>query len=110
MTLGPLMLDVAGHALSAEERERLCNPLVGGVILFSRNYTGLDQLRALVAEIRALRTPPLLVAVDQEGGRIQRFRDGFLCAAFTALAGSSVRSGSGPGPPARLAVRLADGR
>lgn len=77
MTLGPLMLDVQGTVMSDDERKRLRNPLVGGVILFSRNYTNTEQLRGLTAEIRALRTPPLLIAVDQEGGRIQRFREQF---------------------------------
>ncbi len=77
MTLGPLMVDVAGLALSSDERARLKNPLVGAVILFSRNFRDREQLMALVAEIRSLRTPQLLIAVDQEGGRVQRFRDGF---------------------------------
>ncbi|MDR3213105.1 MAG: beta-N-acetylhexosaminidase [Azoarcus sp.] len=75
---GSLMIDVAGLALADDERERLCDPRVGGVILFSRNYTGSDQLRALTADIRALRSPALMIAVDHEGGRVQRFRgDGF---------------------------------
>ncbi|UZE94745.1 beta-N-acetylhexosaminidase [Alkalimarinus alittae] len=74
--IGPLMVDVAGLVLSEEDRQLLSNPLVGGLILFTRNYSSLDQLSALIADIRAC-NPTILIAVDHEGGRVQRFREGF---------------------------------
>ncbi len=72
--LGPLMVDVEGTRLTAEEHELLQHPLVSGVILFGRNYESPLQLEALIQEIHCVRTPRLLVAVDHEGGRVQRFR------------------------------------
>lgn len=77
MSLGPVMLDVVGTSLSEAEKRRLNHPLVGGVILFSRNFENCSQLAALTEEIHALRQPPLLISVDHEGGRVQRFREGF---------------------------------
>lgn len=71
------MVDIAGTALDDDDRRVLRHPLVGSVILFTRNFSGREQLTALTASIRALRSPPLLIAVDHEGGRVQRFRDGF---------------------------------
>ena len=71
------MLDIEGRQLTPADRALLCEPAVGGVILFSRNYASPTQLADLVAAIRALRSPPILVAADHEGGRVQRFREGF---------------------------------
>ncbi|HXG29032.1 MAG TPA: beta-N-acetylhexosaminidase [Nevskiales bacterium] len=88
--LGPLMVDVAGKTLTPEDCEVLRHPQVGGVILFTRNFENAGQLRGLVQAIRALREPQLLVAVDYEGGRVQRFRH----QGFTVL------------PPARVFGRL----
>jgi beta-N-acetylhexosaminidase len=91
MNLGPLMIDLQSIELHAEERELLLHPLLGGVILFARNYESPAQIAALTRTIHGLRTPALLVAVDHEGGRIQRFRQGFT-----------------PLPPARALGRLYD--
>lgn len=75
---GPFIIDLEGSELSAEERDRLQHPWVGGVILFARNFQDLAQLKALTSSIHALRPDnPLLITVDHEGGRIQRFREGF---------------------------------
>lgn len=76
-SLGYVMLDVQGKSLTAEDRDRLMHPQTGGVILFSRNYDSPQQVTALCAEIHALREPHMLIAVDHEGGRVQRFREGF---------------------------------
>ncbi|MDN3988369.1 beta-N-acetylhexosaminidase [Zwartia vadi] len=77
---GPLVVDIAGTVMTAAEEARLLHPLVGGVILFTRNFTSRKQLVALTKKIHDLRSPSLLIAVDHEGGRVQRFRtDGFTC-------------------------------
>ena len=97
MTLGPLMVDIAGTALTREDREILMRPLVGGVILFTRNFFDLQQLERLVAEIKALRSPALLIAVDHEGGRVQRFRSEFTVMPSMRLIGREYRFDPGAG-------------
>jgi len=75
--LGPLMLDIQGLSLSTQEQAQLAMPAVGGVILFRRNFSDTMQLAQLIKTIRAAAGRPLLIGVDHEGGRVQRFKDGF---------------------------------
>jgi len=77
MALGPVVLDPTGLALTDEDRRRLLHPATGGVILFAHNFQSCDQLTQLANEIKTLRTPELFICVDHEGGRVQRFREGF---------------------------------
>lgn len=77
IALGPVVIDVAGTALTQDDRRRLLHPFTGGVILFTRNYESPEQLSRLTAEIHELREPALVICVDHEGGRVQRFRAGF---------------------------------
>ncbi|MFD2165921.1 beta-N-acetylhexosaminidase [Thalassotalea euphylliae] len=74
--MGPIMLDVGGTSLAAEDKELLAHPLVGGLILFARNYESPEQVTALCHAIKSI-NPDILIATDHEGGRVQRFRDGF---------------------------------
>ncbi len=75
--LGPLIIGITGLTLSQDDLRRLSHPQVGGVILFNRNFESKDQLIALTDHIHGLRSTPLVIFVDHEGGRVQRFRDGF---------------------------------
>jgi len=74
--LGPLIIGFDGTALDEQTSDYLCHPAIGGVILFTRNFESLEQVAALISSLRALRSPRLLITVDQEGGRVQRFKSG----------------------------------
>ncbi len=76
MPIGPVMLDIEGTMLTEADKQLLSHPLVGGLIYFSRNYESVEQISHLCSEVRKIR-PEILIAVDQEGGRVQRFKDGF---------------------------------
>ena len=78
MKLGPLIVDIHGHELTGDDKEVLNHPLVGGVILFSKNFVSKDQIALLIRDIHnTTQGKELLITVDQEGGRVQRFREGF---------------------------------
>ena len=77
LRLGPLIVDIQNLELSSDDKEVLIHPLIGGVILFARNYENTTQVTQLIKQIKALRSPELLVCVDQEGGRVQRFKHEF---------------------------------
>jgi len=94
MTLGPLMVDLEGTRITETEKELLLRAEVGGVILFTRNFESVEQITALTAELHALKTPRLLIAVDHEGGRVQRFHEGFSrippAACYAKTAGNDI--------------------
>ena len=96
MSLGPVMLDIQGTGISEEEHERLIHPLTGGVILFSRNFESVEQLCDLTRTIHSLRDPHLIIAVDHEGGRVQRFRKGFTAIPAMASLGQLAQRGMAP--------------
>jgi beta-N-acetylhexosaminidase len=110
-THAPLIIDVAGFELTDIDRQRLAHPLVGGIILFGRNWHSRAQLTQLCAQVKAVRRD-LLIAVDHEGGRVQRFRtDGFThlppMSAFGQMWLSSPEKGEGEGGPALRATNAA---
>ena len=75
--IGPVMIDLEGHDLTALDKEKINHPNTGALILFARNYDNPEQIQALIKVIRAARKGDILLAVDQEGGRVQRFQNGF---------------------------------
>ena len=111
--LGPFIIDVQGLSLSADEREILRHPWVGGVIYFSRNFESRAQIAALSSEIRTLRQahnlPALLICVDHEGGRVQRFRDGFTQISAMARIGQLWKEGNAESQLSALAMARQQG-
>jgi beta-N-acetylhexosaminidase len=99
-----VMLDIAGTSLASTDRDRIRHPSVGGVILFARNYESPAQLSRLTAQISALRDPAVVIAVDHEGGRVQRFREGFT--PIPAMATLGVLWDADPGAASIEAHRL----
>ena len=71
--IGSFIIDLKAKELNPEERDMLAHPLVGGIVLFARNYDSRQQIKQLCQQVRAVRKTPLLIMVDQEGGRVQRF-------------------------------------
>jgi len=91
MPAGPILIGLPGTELTADDLEHLMHPAVGGVVLFTRNFSSLEQLEQLTSGIRGLRDPRLLICIDQEGGRVQRLRDGFTRLPPLAVLGKLLR-------------------
>ncbi len=106
MTPGPILIGLSGKQLDACGREQLSHPAVGGVVLFTRNFENKSQLERLVDEIRACRDPRPLICIDQEGGRVQRLKDGFTCLPPLGVLGQLGRSD----PPKALDMAYRHGR
>lgn len=85
--IGSLVIDLQGFELTSEEKELIAHPLVGGLILFTRNYENKSQLKSLCQTVRQARSKPILIMVDQEGGRVQRFREEFFALPPVAFLG-----------------------
>ncbi len=77
LAIGPVMIDIEGQTLTSYDREKIAHPNTGAVILFARNYYDRQQVSTLTQDIKSVRNGPILIAVDQEGGRVQRFQEGF---------------------------------
>ncbi|MEY3951546.1 MAG: hypothetical protein RL320_348 [Pseudomonadota bacterium] len=107
--LGPLIIDVQGLELQAHERDMLKHPWVGGLILFTRNFESKEQLKALTADIARTR-PGILISVDHEGGRVQRFREGFTSLPSFFELGSGLLDGQGRVCPQALSIAMAKAR
>ena len=91
MKLGPLIIDIPGYELTEDDKEVLNHPLVGGVILFSKNFVSKDQVALLIKDIHnATRDRELLITVDQEGGRVQRFKEGFSSLEAPGIIGNTI--------------------
>jgi len=91
-SLGPILIGIAGTKLSKSDRQQLCHSAVGGVVLFTRNFSSRKQLKRLVGEVHSLRKPRLLVCIDQEGGRVQRLKKGFTLLPALGVLGSLYES------------------
>ena len=92
MNLGKLIIDIDGPELTQEDKDILKHPNIGGVILFSRNYISIDQVSKLINDIKNLRSPSLIIYVDQEGGRVQRFKEGLTIIPSIELLGEKYNS------------------
>ena len=104
LALGPLIIGISGTTLTPDDIERLQHPSVGGVILFTRNFESKDQLIALTDDIHGLRSTPLVIFVDHEGGRVQRFKEGFT--KIPAMATLVKRYDESPGAALKVASQV----